>query len=149
MFKIKNAKGILFLLFSFCGVVAFAQIKLNNKVAEFGFETPIENASVYIQSTAIGTVTNTDGNFSLRVPQENLRDTLVVSSIGYATFKIAIPEYDAKEVIFLEQQVASLEEVMIESEPGPKTGNDIVLKALKELPKQCRFFLFAKRFSTT
>lgn len=135
MLKIKNAKSILFFLFGFCGVVAFAQVKLNNKVAEFGFENPIENASVYIKSTAIGTVTNADGNFSLRVPKENVTDTLVVSSIGYSTFKIAIPEYNANEVIYLEQQVASLEEVMIESEPRPITGNAIVLKALKELPE--------------
>lgn len=135
MLQHKDSKNTLFLLLLLCSAISFAQVKLNNKVVEFGFDNPIESASVYIKSTAIGTVTNVDGNFSLRVPKENETDTLVVSSIGYSTVKIAIPEYNPEEVIYLEQEVASLDEVTIEAEPRPKTGNDIVLKALEKLPK--------------
>lgn len=133
MIKANTAKYLVILLISFCTSFALAQTEIKNTVLEFGFENPIESASIYIQSTAIGTVSNADGNFALNIPVEHEADTLVISSIGYSTFKIAIPEYNKEEFIYLEQAVAALDEVTIEAEPRPKTGNDIMLKALEEL----------------
>lgn len=133
MIKIDYTKYLAVLLFSFVTSFAFAQVEIKNTVLEFGFEGPIENASIYIQETAIGTVSNADGNFAFKVPAEHVKDTLVVSSIGYSTFKIAIPDYKKEDSIYLEQEVASLDEVTIESDPRPKTGNDIMLKALSRL----------------
>ena len=130
----KHLKYIAIILFSFCNTIAFAQLELKNKVIEFGRDLPVENASVYVKNTTIGTITNTDGNFVLQVPERHRKDTLVISSIGYSTFKIPIDQFDETSVIYLDEEVASLDEVMIEGEKRPETGNDIVLKALKELP---------------
>lgn len=63
-----------------------------------------------------------------------MSDTLVVSSIGFSTEKIPLDLYDASEPIYLVEAVASLDEVVLEAEIRPKTGNDIVLKAIEELP---------------
>ena len=134
MLKIKHLKYIAITIFCFCNTVAFAQLELKNKVIEFGRDLPVESASVYIKNTTIGTITNADGNFVLQVPERYKKDTLVISSIGYSTFKTPINEFDATSVIYLDEEVASLDEVMLEGEKRPETGNDIVLKALKELP---------------
>ena len=80
-----------------------AQNEIKNKVTNFTTLMPIESASVYIQNTTIGTVTNVDGRFVLLVPSEHQNDTLVISSIGYKSYKIKIDEFDETEEIYLEE----------------------------------------------
>ena len=130
--KLQNQ--ILYILFFLCSTITFAQQEITNKVVDFFKDDPIESASVYIKTTAIGTITNADGKFALRIPRENATDTLVVSSIGYSTEKIPLDQFDASEPIYLVEEVASLDEVVLEAEERPKTGNEIVLKAIEKLP---------------
>lgn len=113
----------------------FAQTDLKGKVSDFLTFEPIESASVYIQNTTIGSISNADGNFVLKVPQQNMGDTLVISSIGYKSFKVLISEYENGSDIFLEEDVASLDEVVVVADPRPTTGNGIVQKAMEKLPK--------------
>ena len=125
-----------FLLFIFfIGATTFAQTELKGKVADFLTFQPIESASVYIENTTIGSITNADGNFVLKVPQQHLQDTLVISSIGYKSFKVVISEFENGSDIFLEEDVASLGEVVIVADPRPTTGNGIVQRAIEKLPK--------------
>ncbi|MBG44599.1 MAG: hypothetical protein CL530_11600 [Aequorivita sp.] len=125
-----------FLLFIFfIGATTFAQTELKGKVADFLTFQPIESASVYIENTTIGSITNADGNFVLKVPQQHLQDTLVISSIGYKSFKVVISEFENGSDIFLEEDVASLDEVVIVADPRPTTGNGIVQRAIEKLPK--------------
>ncbi|CAM3455568.1 carboxypeptidase-like regulatory domain-containing protein [Aequorivita lipolytica] len=129
-------KKYFFTLFIFfIGATTFAQTELKGKVADFLTFQPIESASVYIKNTTIGSITNADGNFVLKVPQQNLSDTLVISSIGYKSFKVVINEFENATDIFLEEDVASLDEVVIIADPRPTTGNGIVQKAIEKLPK--------------
>ncbi|WP_452223855.1 carboxypeptidase-like regulatory domain-containing protein [Lacinutrix chionoecetis] len=130
----KHPKQFAFILLFLCSTIAFAQKEISNKVVDFFKDEPVQSASVYIKSTAIGTVTNADGKFVLQIPKENVMDTLVISSIGYSTEKIPLDQFDASEAIYLVEEVAALDEVVLEAEVRPKTGNDIVLKAIKELP---------------
>ncbi|WP_411893765.1 carboxypeptidase-like regulatory domain-containing protein [Winogradskyella sp. A2] len=94
---------------------------------------PLENASIYIQNTTIGTVSNSDGRFILLVPNEFKKDTLVISSIGFKTYKVQVDEFDNTLDVFLEEDIATLDEVIVLAEPRPTTGNGIVLKALEKL----------------
>lgn len=114
---------------------SFSQTELKNSV--LGGETflPLESASVYIQNTTIGTITNADGKFVLLVPKELEKDTLIISSIGFKSYKVPVDEFDSSFDIYLDPDVASLDEVLLIAETRPKTGNDIVLRALEELPE--------------
>ncbi len=125
--------GLILLIASF-GTTTYAQTEIKSKVSDFLTFLPIENANVYIKNTTIGTISNTDGKFVLQVPQEHVNDTLIISSIGYQSFKTVISEFDASIDVYLEEDIASLDEVVIIAETRPKTGNDIVLRALEELP---------------
>ncbi|WP_418511397.1 carboxypeptidase-like regulatory domain-containing protein [Corallibacter sp.] len=127
-------KRLLIIVFSLYSFSTMAQTELKNKIVDFASFLPIENASVYIQNTTIGTVSNSDGKFVLSVPQEYQNDTLVVSSIGYKSFKTPVKDFDNSLEIILEEDVASLSEVLIVADNRPKTGNEIVLKAIEELP---------------
>lgn len=126
-----NSPILLFILF--IGFSAFAQIELKNKIIDIGTLIPIENASIYVKNTTIGTISNVDGKFVLMVPENHAKDTLIVSSIGYKSFKIPVQEFDSSMEIFLEDDVAALNEVVLIAETRPKTGNEIVLKALEKL----------------
>lgn len=50
----------------------------------------LPGVTVLLKGTSIGTSTNTDGSFSLSVPDEQSNGTLVFSFIGFATQEIAI-----------------------------------------------------------
>lgn len=113
----------------------FSQVEVKNKVVDFGTLMPIESASIYVKNTTIGTVSNSDGKFVLLVPNEFANDTLVISSIGYKSFKTPVNQFDNTADIFLEEDVASLDEIVLVAETRPKTGNDIVLRALERLPR--------------
>lgn len=128
--KFRLSSTLLFLLMAFC---SFSQVEIKGKIIDFSQQLPIENASVYIQNTTIGTISNADGRFSINVPNKNLNDTLVVSSIGFKSFKVVVKDFDSSEDIFMEEDVASLDEIVILADPRPTTGNAIVLKAIEEL----------------
>lgn len=131
--KFLNVRSYLFFVVLLSSVIASAQIEIKNQVVDFATQMPIESASVYVQNSTIGTITNTDGKFVLSVPQKYVNDTLIISSIGYKSFKTPIADFDESFAIYLEEDVASLDEVLIVAETRPKTGNDIVLRALEEL----------------
>lgn len=121
------------ILFLSIGFTAFSQTELKNIVLHGETFLPLESASVYVQETTIGTITNADGKFALVVPEKFKNDTLVVSSIGFKSFKIPVNEFDASVEMYLDPDVASLDEVLLIAETRPKTGNDIMLRAIEEL----------------
>ena len=127
---IKIRITILFCLLSF---FASSQIELKNKIVDFSTLRPIESASIYVKQTTTGTVSNADGKFVLQVSEDYAKDTLVISSIGYKSFKVPVDEFDNSFEIYLEEDVASLDEIILIAETRPETGNDIVLKAIEEL----------------
>ena len=121
----------LFCLLAF--TASFSQTEIKNSVLDAESFLPLESASVYILNTTIGTITNSDGKFLLVVPNKHLKDTLVISSIGFKSYKVPVDEFDSTFDVYLEPDVASLDEVVLVAETRPKTGNDIVLRALEEL----------------
>lgn len=123
----------------------FAQIGLKGKIRDYSTLLPLENASIYIKNTTIGTISNTDGKFLLLVPNEYARDTLVISSIGYKSYKTPVDEFDNEVETDLEEDIASLDEVILVAETRPKTGNDILLKALEKLPENMPDFPYMEK----
>ena len=131
--KTNSIKHVLIIVICFFSVSVFSQKELKNKIVDFGTLLPIENASIYVQNTTIGTISNADGKFVLLVPNEFEKDTLIISSIGYKSFKTTVDEFDSTFEIYLEEDIASLDEVLLIAETRPKTGNEIVLKAIEKL----------------
>jgi hypothetical protein len=75
---------------------------------------PVPYATVGIAADAIGTVSNLNGDFRLRIP-DSLRNSVVsVSHIGYLTQEIAfqLPEEHPRAVL-LEPKVISIQEVVV------------------------------------
>lgn len=126
-------KFLFALAFSLVAFISFSQTEVKGKLIDADLEFPVENASVYIQNTTIGTVSNSDGRFALNVPNKHQRDTLIISSIGYKSVKVPVNEFDGSKDILLYEDVASLDEIVIVADPRPTTGNGIVQKAIERL----------------
>ena len=131
--KPQYLKHIFGTLIFLCGIAVFAQTELKNSVLDAESFQPLESASVYVKNTTIGTITNADGKFVLVVPEQFKSDTLVVSSIGFRSYKVLVNEFDSSFEVYLEPDVASLDEILLVADSRPKTGNEIVLRALERL----------------
>ena len=70
---------------------------------------PVIGASILLQGTTSGVVTDYDGNFSIQAPGNG---TLVISYVGYITQTIAIQNRSSLEVI-LQEDMELLEEVVV------------------------------------
>lgn len=79
------------------------------------YSTPLAYVSVGILNKPLGTVTDTAGHFIFNITQENLTDTLQLSMVGYATFKISVKDYlaDYEKSIGLSVKVKQLAEVTV------------------------------------
>jgi len=77
-------------------------------------KTPVPYASIGILQENIGTITNTDGYFVLKVPAGYSGSELVVSHLGYMSQGIPIQLLDEQQVdIYLVQRIISIQEVII------------------------------------
>jgi hypothetical protein len=71
------------ILFSFCGYCQGALFYLHGVVLEDKTGAPLSNASVFCQNTTTGTISNAEGQFSLRL--NNGGYDLIISYTGYET----------------------------------------------------------------
>ena len=92
-------------------------------------KTAISYVSIGIQEENIGTITNDDGYFALKVPASYSGSYLLVSHIGYTGQRIPIQLLNEQKVdIFLDRRIISIQEVIIRY-IDPKT---IVSKAMEQ-----------------
>lgn len=72
-------------------------------------------ANVYINNTSIGTTTDQNGDFSLRIPARFAKIDLVISFVGYETLKKTILKSDKKlqNLVFTLQTGIELKEVKV------------------------------------
>jgi hypothetical protein len=70
---------------------------------------PLPGVTIVVKGTTIGTVTDSDGNFSLQVPPDS--ETLVFSFVGMKTQEIPI-EGKTNFSITMEQESIGIEEVV-------------------------------------
>ena len=68
---------------------AFAQFTVTGKVANRNDDRPLENVSVFLNNSTVGTSTNADGVFNLANVKPGKYD-LICSKIGFAAYSISI-----------------------------------------------------------
>jgi len=87
------------------------------KVIDNTTRKPVVFANVYLIGSSLGTVTNADGEFILKVPVTELNRKVGFSNLGYKNLVISLSEMKQKDnVIKLELAATPLEEVVIRSD---------------------------------
>ena len=129
---------VVLIIFSFlCFSIGSAQQNLQVKgiVIDMKNGNAVPFAHVGICDKAIGTVSNVDGAFILKIAPYYLNDTLCVSAIGFHTYKIVISKIqkDDDKIIELIPQTSVLQEVIISDKKI--TGKRVVQKAIDRIYK--------------
>jgi hypothetical protein len=88
-------------------------IVLTGKVLDISNREPISQVSVSLLNRPVGTITNNDGNFILKLPAENQNDTLLISCLGYASQKKVIRDFRYNEVITLHPVSIKIKEIKV------------------------------------
>jgi hypothetical protein len=108
----------LFLLSFFISASVFSQsgYTVSGKIIEATTKLPLQGASVFAENTTIGTATNEQGYFNLRLPNGGY--SIVVTFTGYQTETKRVTSGDAgnNEIIFeIRQKEKSLDEFVVKS----------------------------------
>ncbi|KAA9349389.1 SusC/RagA family TonB-linked outer membrane protein [Larkinella humicola] len=109
LFRAISLIGMLALLFSGPDALAQARLQVQGRIVG-GDGDGLPGVSVVIKGTSTGTVTDTEGNYTVSVPDP--KSTLVVSFIGYVSQELAVNGRTRLDVKLLED-VKALNEVVI------------------------------------
>jgi hypothetical protein len=102
------------------------------KVIDHATRKPVVFANVYLIGSSLGTVTNADGEFVIKVPVTELNRKLGISNLGYKNMIIDLADLKGRENIFrLELAATSLEQVVIRSDDPI----DLLRMAYRRIPE--------------
>ncbi len=104
-------------------------IVINGVVKDAMTNTKLENVTVSLEGTSIGTVTNADGAFSLKIPQDTRNGRLEFSHLGYLNNFIAVSGSFNVSVMMM-----PVSRVIKESIVYGADAREIVTEALKRIP---------------
>lgn len=111
-------RAICILLIS-CSLVNAQEIssfkEINGTVLDQKTKSKLVFADLTINDSNISTVTNNDGEFSLKIPNHLLEGTITITHLGYQKIELKISEIPDNEKIYLEPSIILLDEVKIAS----------------------------------
>lgn len=93
------------------------KLMITGKIRTINDGTPVEFAGVQLASTGKGTITDSQGKFSMIIRKEELDDSLFISSLGFerASFRVASFVESAEHVVFLKRRIINLEELQVKA----------------------------------
>jgi len=111
------------LFFYFVSNVVFSQLLVSGSVVSSN-GGPLPFCSIGIEGQDIGTVSNFNGHFQLQIPESIAKDSITFSYVGYKESRIAISLLLEGEdnVIVLEENVAVLDEVLVQGKKGKQVA---------------------------
>lgn len=112
-------------------------IILFGQISDANSQETIPYAHIYIDHTSMGTVSNEGGKFEFKVPSKFIGDSIIISSIGYETIKIAIKGNSESLDIKLIPSNSMLSEVIISDKPIG--GLFILNRVIDNFPKNLSY----------
>jgi len=123
------------LLFAFLTLYGQTNIIIEGRIIDKESGDAVSFAHIGLCKRAIGTVSNMNGEFELKVPPYYLKDSICISAIGYKTFINLVEnlkDIDPLE-IELPPETSILQEVVISDEAI--TGRRVVEKAINRISR--------------
>lgn len=121
--------------------VAYAQTNISGKVTDAAAGESLAGVNIMVKGRVVGTITDTDGNFSLKV-NDSPPMTLVFSFVGYRSLEMDITDANTTGLdIKLEEQTTLGQEVVISASrveenilKSPVTIEKVDLLAIQQTP---------------
>ncbi|WP_456422488.1 carboxypeptidase-like regulatory domain-containing protein [Lutibacter sp.] len=108
--------------------------KYKGKVVDSKTKKALVFATLTVNGTNISTVTNTQGEFLLKVPKEHINSDVTISFLGYTSKVINLSDFKTKTTIKLETYIEELSEIKI----VVKDAQSLILEVLKR--KKLNYF---------
>lgn len=119
------------LVFFLFQVITIAQnIVIEGVIKDSKQKEALPYANIFLKGSYSGTISNQNGQFRIIIPKEKSSDSIVVSYIGYKTQTFCISKIKNPLEVFLEEDLATLNEVVIVG----YTAETIIKKALEKIP---------------
>ncbi|MEC3907418.1 carboxypeptidase-like regulatory domain-containing protein [Tamlana sp. 2201CG12-4] len=103
--------------------------EITGKVLDSNNKNPLVFADIVVDNSNISTVTNSDGEFLLKIPADLLNSAITITHLGYKKKGINIASLKDGEKILLTQAITKLEEVSITT--TSMNARELVLETLK------------------
>ncbi len=117
-------------------VLVFGQssgyIKLTGKITDNKTKDGIPYVSIQLKNTFLGTQSDQNGEYVLKIPKSTQPDTVLFAAIGYKKLEIPVLELQKKSNIKLIPYSIELKEVMIKDFASP---GRIIDEAIKRIPQ--------------
>jgi hypothetical protein len=93
---------------------------------------PLSFATIALKHRARGTVTNATGEFGLRIPKENISDTLSISFLGFIRREIPVKQALGNNfTIRMKREFISIPEIIIKTQ----VPQEIIYKSVAAIPR--------------
>lgn len=113
----KKLLSVLFALF--IGSVMVAQTTISGSVKEAKTGEPIPGANIKVTGKSIGTTSDFDGNFSLKIAQ-NPPFSLEISLIGFSSKIVEVTKINQILNVLLDESATALDEVVVSASRTPE-----------------------------
>lgn len=132
--RLHTVKYVFLLLFSI-GTVTNTMLaqtvdytEYTGEVLDTDSKKPLIFATLTVENTNVTTITNSEGQFSLKVPKEYTENNVTIAFLGYKTKQIAISELDEeKNKIYMTEFAMALSEARIDA---PNDAEKLVFETL-------------------
>lgn len=105
---------------------------VEGRILDYSGIEALSYAAIGILGTSISTVANSEGRFSLKIPVENLNDSIFISYLGYKSQVFAINSIPEEEwLVKLHEHTTQIGAVHVK----PVTAEDIIKEMLERIPK--------------
>ena len=128
-------KAVSFFLFFLCAAAASAQdsyFTVSGAIRDNNTRKPLEYVTISVANHSIGTVSNADGEFNLKIPKQINSDYVEFSHLGYRSFRLFVKGENISGVeVLLSQFAVVISDLIV-------YGGDaryIVQEAVKKIPK--------------
>ncbi len=108
---------------------SFSQIRVTGNIKDFKNKLPLFYTNIGIPKSSVGTLSNSDGSYSLTIPAQLLNDTIVFSALGYGRKRIPVSylRQNPDMTILLSERITLLSTVTVtakrENKNSFKLGN--------------------------
>jgi hypothetical protein len=100
------------------------------EVSDSNNKNPLVFATLTIEGTNVSTITNSEGEFSLKVPSENKNGNLIISFLGYKTKRLPLIQLEKEDnEILMDEFTVELSEVQLSV---PNDAEELVRQTLNK-----------------
>ncbi|MDX9883937.1 MAG: STN and carboxypeptidase regulatory-like domain-containing protein [Prolixibacteraceae bacterium] len=114
-----------------------SHIILSGKILDLETSAPIPYASVSLWNQPVGTISNRDGEFDLKLPKEKSSDTLIFSCLAYQKYLLPITDFEfEKNNIFLRPVSIRIKEIKVKAIAAIDVIHELLSKISENYPSE-------------